>query len=109
MRIIVTPKFEMHDTMKSVEEQISDINKKLQQLVKKYTALQKESSLMSNELNEYRNKEKAQNDKLNLLEMQTSILKASVGSMSDEEKRTFEKEINQYVKYLEKCMTMLNK
>ncbi|MEP7250862.1 MAG: hypothetical protein ABI683_00740 [Ginsengibacter sp.] len=103
------PKFEMPETMKNVEDQISDINKKLQQLVKKYAALQKENSMMSNELNEYRNKEKAQNDRLNLLEMQTSILKASAGNMSNEEKRNFEKEINQYIKYLEKCMTMLNK
>lgn len=99
----------MPETMKNVEDQISDINKKLQQLVKKYAALQKENSMMSNELNEYRNKEKAQNDRLNLLEMQTSILKASAGNMSNEEKRNFEKEINQYIKYLEKCMTMLNK
>lgn len=99
----------MPDTMKNVEDQVSDINKKLQQLVKKYAALQKENLLMSQELNEYRNKEKLQNDRINLLQMQSNILKASAGSMGDEEKRNFEKEINQYIKYLEKCMTVLNK
>ncbi len=99
----------MPDKMKTVEEQIKDINKKLQQFIKQHAALQKENLSLSREISEYREKEKAEMEKINLLEMQTSILKASAGKMTDEERIEFEKRINLYIKDLEKCMTMLNK
>ncbi len=95
--------------MKTVEEQIKDINKKLQQFMKRYAVLQKENAALSNEISEYREKEKGEMEKIEILEMQTSILKASAGKMSDDESIEFEKRINQYIKYLEKCMAMLNK
>ncbi len=95
--------------MKTVAEQIKEINKKLQHLIKKYAALQKENATLSREISGYREKEKAEMEKINVLEMQTSILKASAGKMTDREKFEFEKRINHYIKDLEKCMTMLNK
>ena len=95
--------------MKTLEEQIKDINKKLQQLIKRYTALQKENTALSSEISSYRDKEKSEMEKIENLEMQTSILKASAGKMNEDEKIEFEKRIGQYIKYLEKCMTMLNK
>ena len=95
--------------MKTVQEQIKDINKKLQQFIKRYAALQKENSILSQEISECRGKEKAEMEKITLLEMQTSILKASAGKMANEERIEFEKRINLYIKDLEKCMTMLNK
>ncbi len=99
----------MPDKMKTVEKQINDINKKLQQFIKRHEALQKENSMLSLEINEYREKDKAGIEKVNLLEMQASILKASAGKMNEKENSEFEKRINQYIKDLEKCMTMLNK
>ncbi len=95
--------------MKTVEEQIKGINAKLQQLVKKHTALQKEHLRLSEELNEIKTKEKAGMEKISLLEMETFILKASAGKMDEKERTVFEKQINHYIKDLEKCMTMLNK
>ena len=95
--------------MKTAEEQIKDINKKLQQLIKSYGALQKENSILSREIDEYRKREKAELEKINVLEMQASILKASAGKMDGDEKVEFEKRINQYIKDLEKCATMINK
>lgn len=95
--------------MKTIEEQTKDINKKLQQFIKRYAALQKENSILSREISECREKEKAEMEKINLLEMQTSILKASTGKMNESEKMEFEKRINLYIRDLEKCMTMLNK
>lgn len=95
--------------MKTIAEQTNDIDKKLQQFVKRYAALQKENTMLSREISEYRQKEKVEMEKLNLLEIQTSILKASAGKMNEKEKFEFEKRITQYIKSLEKCMTMLNK
>ncbi len=50
------------------------------------------------EITEYREREKTEMEKLNFLEMQTSILKASAGKMNTEEKIEFEKRINQYIR-----------
>ena len=94
--------------MKTVEEHINSINAKVQQLLKKYAALRKENALLSQELEERRSNEKHFLKKIDSLEMQAGILKASAGSMDEKDKHDFEKRINQYIKDLEKCITMLN-
>ena len=94
--------------MKTVEEHINSINTKLQQLLKKYAALRKENAILSRELEERRTNEKNFHDRIESLEMQAGVLKASSGKMNEKDKHDFEKRINQYIKDLEKCMTMLN-
>ncbi len=97
------------EQMMAVENKIKEINVKLQQLIKKYAVLQKENVTLSGELRQHRDREKSERQKIDLLEMQTAILKTSAGNMSPHDKSEFEKKINQYIKDLEKCMTMLNK
>lgn len=94
--------------MKTIEEHISFINSKLQVLLKKYAALQKENASLISEIELYKEKERQTLQKIDSLEMQTRILKTSAGSMNEEEKKGFEKKINQYIKDLDKCMAMLN-
>jgi division protein CdvB (Snf7/Vps24/ESCRT-III family) len=94
--------------MNTIEEHINSINTKLQLLLKKYAALQKVNSILNNEIETYRKNEKDYLEQINSLEIKTSILKASAGKLNDKEKHDFEKRINQYIKDLDKCMTMLN-
>ena len=94
--------------MKTVEEHIHSINAKLQQLVKKYAILKKENTILHDELEEKRTNEKYFLERINSLEMQAGMLKASSGQMNEKDKHDFEKRINQYIKDLEKCITMLN-
>jgi chromosome segregation ATPase len=94
--------------MNTIEEHINSINTKLQLLLKKYAILQKENSILSYEIETCRKNEKDNLEKINSLEMQMSILKASAEKLNDKEKHDFEKRINQYIKELDKCMTMLN-
>ena len=63
--------------MSLIEEHINSINSKLQQLLKKYAALQKENSILNSEIETYRSNEKDYLEKINSLEMQAGILKAS--------------------------------
>lgn len=95
--------------MQTIEQPLRELNGKLQQLLKKYAALQKENQKLSGELEEWDKKEKALTGKVGLLQMENSILKASAGKMEEKERTGFEKQINQYIKDIEKCMTMLNK
>ncbi len=94
--------------MKTVEEHINSINAKLQQLLKKYAALRKENAILSHKLEERRMNEKHFLDRIDSLEMQAGMLKASSGKMNEKDKHDFEKRINRYIKDLEKCITMLN-
>jgi chromosome segregation ATPase len=94
--------------MSKIEEHINSINTKLQVLLKKYAALQKENSVLNKEIETCRKNEKEYVEQINSLEILTGILKASSGKLNDKEKHDFEKRINQYIKDLDKCMAMLN-
>lgn len=94
--------------MSTIEEHINSINTKLQLLLKKYAALQKENLNLSNEIETLIKNERGYVEKINSLEIQAGILKASAGKLTDTEKHDFEKRINQYIKDLDKCMAMLN-
>lgn len=94
--------------MKTIEEHINFINTKLQMLLKKHAALQKENEGYVREIERLKEKEKDLLQKLDSLEIQNSILKTSAGTLVDKQKRDFEKRINQYIKDLDKCMAMLN-
>jgi len=94
--------------MNTIEEHINSINTKLQLLLKKYAALQKENSLLCKEIETYRKNEKDYSEKITSLEIQTGILKSSAGKLNDKEKHDFEKRINTYIKDLDKYIAMLN-
>jgi regulator of replication initiation timing len=94
--------------MKTLEEYINSINQRLQQLHKKYTTLQKENAMLSIELEKSKEFEKDSIEKIDSLEMQASILKASAGKMNEKEKQNFDRRINRYIKDIDKCIGMLN-
>jgi chromosome segregation ATPase len=94
--------------MNTIEEQIHSLNTKLQLLLKKYSVIQKENEILNREIEKMRKNKNELLDRINTLEMQTGILKASAGKMNEAEKNGFQKRINQYIKDLDKCMAMLN-
>ena len=94
--------------MSTIEEHINSINAKLQLLLKNYATLKKDNNHLNEEIKKLKESEKGFLEKVNTLEMQTSILKASAGKMSGEEKTDFEKRIKAYIKDIDKCMAMLN-
>jgi uncharacterized coiled-coil DUF342 family protein len=94
--------------MKTIEEHIDFINSKLQVLLKKYASLQKENASLRSEVEHYKEKQLQSLQKIDSLETQANILKTSAGSMNEDEKKNFEKKINQYIKDVDKCIAMLN-
>ena len=70
--------------------------------------LQKENADIKNEIEIYKEKYQHSLQKINSLETQVSILKTSSGNMNEDEKKNFEKKINQYIKDIDKCITILN-
>ncbi len=91
-----------------IDENIKRINNKLQQLLKQLQVLQKENEKLNSTLlalNE--NQEK---DKLYILQLQqqVGILKSAAGQMTEEDKKSFEKNINQYLREIDKCIGLLS-
>lgn len=94
--------------MPDLDEHIKRITDKLQRFLKKYALLQKENDKFKNELTALKIKEKEREDQLKLLSMRIEVLKASRGEMEEEDKKSFEKKINQYLKEIDKCISLLH-
>jgi len=94
--------------MSDFDDHIKRITEKLHQLLKKHTILKRENDKLKNELAVLKVGEKEKEDQLKLLSLRIDVLKASRGEMKEEDKRSFEKKINQYLKEVEKCISLLN-
>ncbi|MBC7628974.1 hypothetical protein [Ferruginibacter sp.] len=94
--------------MAAIEEYISRINHKLQQLLKQYQFLQKENEKLRLTVTNLQSAREQEMEKINQLEQQVSILKSSIGQMDEQDKKVFEKQINQYIKEIDKCIGLLS-
>ena len=94
--------------MPDFNEHIKRIADKLQSVLKKYASLQKENDKLKNELAIIKNREREKDERLTLLSLRVDVLKASKGEMKEDDKKNFEKKINQYLKEVEKCISLLN-
>ena len=93
----------------SIDHHIKSIQPKLQLLLKKYALLENENFHIKNENENFKSREKEFIAKIETLEQQVNILKASTGKLEGNEKINFEKDVSQYIKSLDKCIAMLNK
>ena len=93
--------------MQQTEDQIKRVQDKLQQLLQQYQSLQKENNRLKAEIQEEKDKNKERLLQLDRLQQQVEILKSSKEEMSQEDKKNFEKRLNQYVKEIDKCITLL--
>jgi poly-D-alanine transfer protein DltD len=94
--------------MPDINQYIKNINEKLQLLLRQHALVQKENQKLKGELEQIRKKASETNSQLELLELRLEVMKAQKGVMTDEEKRSFEKRINQYLKEVEKCIALLS-
>ena len=94
--------------MKPVEQHISNINSKLQELLKKHAILLKESEQQKKSIQKLEQENELKASKINLLEQQQHILKASAGKMEDVDKKEFEQVISKYIREIDKCINLLN-
>ncbi|MEO6229316.1 MAG: hypothetical protein ABJB11_04065 [Ferruginibacter sp.] len=94
--------------MSVLEENFKRINLKLQQLLKQLHVLQVENGQLA--LDKKKLAEQRENDQAHItqLEQQVAILKSAAGQLSDNDKKSFEKNINQYIREIDKCIGMLS-
>jgi chromosome segregation ATPase len=92
----------------TVDQQFTTLNEKLQQLLKQYNRLQKENERLKEELVQSKASESKTNYRIEELQQQISILKLASGEMNERDRKEFEKQINQYVREIDKCISFLS-
>lgn len=90
-----------------LDEQTRRLNEKLQILLNQFQVFKKENERLTLELKELKLKDIEKNTQVETLLLRVEVLKAAKAQMTEEEKRAFEKRINQYLKEVEKCITLI--
>jgi regulator of replication initiation timing len=94
--------------MTTTNEQIERIKAKIQAVLKKQQLLEKENEKLKAELDRRTGIEHELKDKVVQMEEQVSLLKASSGKLDEASKKAFEKQLNHYIKEIDRCIAMLS-
>ena len=94
--------------MTELEQHIKRINDKLQQLLKSYSLLQKDNERQTRLIAELQLEKEKDQQQIGSLKEQVNILKAAAGQMNEEDKKSFEKNLNQYIREIDKCISLLS-
>jgi regulator of replication initiation timing len=92
----------------NAEDQLKRINEKLQEMVKKFEFLQKENDKLREELMPAKQREVNFLDQIEMLEQKVMVLKTSMGSMNESDKKELDKKLHSYLKEIDRCITMLS-
>lgn len=91
-----------------VTEDLIKINAKLRLLISNYSALQKENRQLKDAISNAGEKQKQLIEKVESLNQKILIMQASASKMEGDEKRLFEKKIDQYIKDIDKAISVLS-
>ena len=94
--------------MSDLEQHIKRINDKLQQLLKNYQQLQKDNERQGRLIDTLQQAKEKDMQQVNELQERVSILKAASGQMNEADKKEFEKNINKYIREIDKCIGILS-
>lgn len=92
----------------TVDQQFTALTEKLQQLLLQQARLQRENKKLQEDLAQARKSEAATKNRVDELQQQVSILKLAAGEMSEEDKKVFERKLNQYIKEIDKAIAYLS-
>lgn len=89
------------------DEQYKRINAKIQLLLKRLHLLQKENEKLKASNTALESDQVSRKEELRILQLRTEVLKATKTKLSDEEKKSLEKKINQFVREIDQCIALL--
>ena len=92
----------------TVDQQFTALTEKLQQLLQRHHRLQRETDKLKEELELSKKRELSLQGKMEELQQQVAVLKLAAGEMSDKDKKTFERKLNQYIKEIDKAIAYLS-
>jgi septal ring factor EnvC (AmiA/AmiB activator) len=93
--------------MAELEIHIKRIQEKLQQLLKKYHDLQRESDQLRKDLARSEKQSSEHQRTIEALRQQVEVLKVTSGNWNEGDKKEFERRINHYIREIDKCIALL--
>lgn len=94
--------------MEETIHHIDTVYKKLQLLIKKYEALQKDNLKMQGLLNNGEEIIKTIQQNFEDIQQENLVLRASLQSLEEKDKKILEQKINSYIKSLDKTIALLS-
>ncbi len=92
----------------TIDQQFTTLTEKLQVLLKQQQRLQKENERLRGELEAAARRDRECRQRMEELEQQITILKLGNASLPEEDRKEFEKKINQYIREIDKCIAFLS-
>jgi len=89
------------------QDQFLRVNDKVQQLLKKFELLQRDHERTRKELSDAHEKLESQSKKIQALEQTIAALRTVSGNIDDANKKDIERRLNQYLKEIDRCISML--
>jgi chromosome segregation ATPase len=89
------------------ELRVRRIQEKLQQLLRQRDLLLKENGKLRDELRQIQQDHTDQTTRLEQLQQQVEIVKATKTAMSEGEKRALEKRLGLYIREIDRCIAMI--
>ena len=94
--------------MTEIEVQLKRIQDKLQQVLKDYSALQKDNLRLREELDKNRTQTFTHQQTIEDLKQQVDVLKITSGDWDQNDKKDFEKRINSYIQEIDRCIALVS-
>lgn len=91
-----------------MEDQLKNIESKINQLLKKYASAQKDIARLQKENLQLKQDISNHTEVAKDLHNKVDALKISAGTIPDEAKKELEKRINTYLREIDKCLALLN-
>ena len=92
----------------SEQDQAIRITGKLQQLVRAHEQLLKENAKLRTEVADLKLKQDSNAGKIAELEQSLAVLRTLTGKMDEQDKKALEKQLNQYIREIDRCIAMLS-
>jgi chromosome segregation ATPase len=108
LKKIFRQKSENNTELENIETQISRIQNKLNELLKRHAALQKQNIQQQEIIAGLKKDNEVNEKKIRAMEEQQYILKSAAGNLGDTDKKAFEQIIGKYIKEIDKCIALLS-
>ncbi len=93
--------------MSAPSEHMDRVAAKAAKLVRAYLALQKDHEKLQQELERKSEAEQVMREQARQLEIQVQLLKAASGNMDDTGRKELQKQLNQYIREIDRCIALL--
>jgi chromosome segregation ATPase len=88
-------------------EHIARVGAKVARLIKAYRSVLKENERLKEELQKKTAAESKLREQSRIMEQQLNMLKATSGQLDEQAKKDLQKQLNHYIKEIDRCITLL--